>query len=524
MLRWPRRSTLIVGGLLLAWSPLAGQSFPSDDPIIRRMWQIGIEQSHTADLAHSLMDSIGPRLAGSPELLAAQDWLVRTYEGWGVRVRKERYGEWNAWRQGTVHVDLMAPRVQTLVAELLAWSPATNGPERGPVVLPPIGLTRATLPGWLASVRGSYVMISPPEPMCRARQELAANARPGTVAAIAEQRRTLERDWEARVAPLGARQEDRERVLDEAGVAGILTSNWSEGWGVNKVFDTVARRAVALDISCEDYGLLYRMAVRGENPELRVDADPQDLGMNPLFNVVAELPGTELPQEYVLLSAHLDSWHAATGATDNGTGTITMLEAMRILKETYPRPRRTILVGHWGPEEVGLTGSRAFTEGHPDILEGMQVVFNQDNGTWRFERIEGQAFLYSGRSIGAWIAKVPLEMSGRVTLEFPGPQNNAGSDHTSFICHGVPAFRLQSPYDEYRQYTWHTNRDTYDKIVFDDLRENATMTAMLAYAASEDPQRTSRERAALPGVDNRTGLPRVWPECRPAQRSPRPER
>ena len=99
--------------------------------------------------------------------------------------------------------------------------------------------------------------------------------------------------------------------------------------------------------------------------------------------------GRELPNEYVLLSAHLDSWHGATGATDNGTGTLTMLEAMRILKETYPRPRRTILAGHWGGEEQGTIGSLSFAEDHPEVISGLQVAFNQDNGTWRVEIIEG---------------------------------------------------------------------------------------------------------------------------------------
>src|SRR4030095_11171437 len=107
-----------------------------------------------------------------------------------------------------------------------------------------------------------------------------------------------------------------------------------------------------------------------------------------MFNGVAELKGTELPNEYVLLSAHLDSWHGATGATDNGTGTITMLEAMRILSRVYANPRPTSVVGHWGGEEQGTQGSRAFAEDHPDIMQGMQVVFNQDNGTWRAELIE----------------------------------------------------------------------------------------------------------------------------------------
>ena len=493
------------------------QTFRTDDPVIRRMWDLGMNASQTEELAHSLIDSIGPRLAGSPELLAAQDWLMSTYESWGVEARKEEYGEWRGWRQGTLHVDLVAPRVQTLEAEMLAWSPATNGPVDGTVVMPPMGLTPANLPAWLESVRGRFVMISAPEPMCRAPQELMANARAKTVAGIGTQRAELRRSWAQRMRPLGRTQDDHEILLDEAGAAGILSSRWSNGWGVNKVFDTAARRAVSLDISCEDYGLLYRMAIRGQEPVIRVDADSQDLGMNPLFNVIAELPGAELPNEYVLLSAHLDSWHAATGATDNGTGSIMMLEAMRILKEAYPNPRRTILVGHWGPEEVGLTGSRSFTEDHPEVLEGLQVMFNQDNGTWRVERIEGQGYLHSGQSISRWITQVPPEISDHITLEFPGAQNNSGSDHTSFVCRGVPAFRFQSAYDEYRQYTWHTNRDTYDKIVFDDLKENATLAAMMAYAASEDPERVSREVSVLP-PNPQTGQPRAWPTCRPARR------
>ncbi|MCL7972646.1 MAG: M20/M25/M40 family metallo-hydrolase, partial [marine benthic group bacterium] len=225
------------------------------------------------------------------------------------------------------------------------------------------------------------------------------------------------------------------------------------------------------------------------------------------------------PDEYIVLSAHLDSWHAGTGATDNGTGTIMMLEAMRLLKEAYPEPRRTILVGHWGAEEMGLIGSRSFVEDHPEVLEGLQVAFNQDNGTWRVERIEGQGFLLAGAHIADWMARVPSEISGHVTLEFPGAQNNRGSDHASFVCHGVPAFRLQSSYEEYRQYTWHTNRDTYDKIVFDDLKENATLAAMLAYAASEDPERVPTDKAVLP-ADPNSGRVKTWMRCGTARRSP----
>jgi len=113
---------------------------------------------------------------------------------------------------------------------------------------------------------------------------------------------------------------------------------------------------------------------------------------------------------------------------------------------------------------------------------------------------------------------VPNEISQHITLEFPGGQNNAGSDHVSFLCTGAPSFRLQAAYDEYRQYTWHTNRDTYDKIVFDDLKNNATLAAMLAYAASEDPERVPRDRTILP-INPRTGEPKQWVQCNQPRRS-----
>jgi hypothetical protein len=307
--------------------------------------------------------------------------------------------------------------------------------------------------------------------------------------------------------------------MDSAGVAGTLTSRWSGGWGVNKVFSTFNKQAVGIDLSCEDYGLLYRLVENGQSVKLRINAETENRGVLPQFNVIAEMKGTELPDEYVVLSAHLDSWHAATGATDNGTGTITMLEAMRILKEAYPNPKRTILVGHWGGEEIGLIGSGSFREDHPEIVEGMQALFNQDNGTWRFEILEGQGFLDSSDHLHRWMSVVPTYISDHIDVDTPGPQANRGSDHTSFVCAGVPAFRLQSPYDEYRQYTWHTNRDTYDKIVFDDLKENATLAAMMAYMASEDPDRVDRRQAQLP-INPRTKKPMTWQQCREPRRGP----
>jgi hypothetical protein len=501
------------------------QTFRTNDPVIRRMWQLGVDSSQTERLAQVLIDSIGPRLSGTANFDAAVAWLERTYQGLGIPARRERYGTWRGWRPGPMHLDLLAPHVRSTEARFLAWSPGTGGrPVDGDVVAIPALADANAAAAWLRTVRGKFVLASAPEPMCRAPQELERNARPATVQRVNERRAALQREYAERVrallpegtAPQGAAAALHAR-LDSAGVAGILTSLWSNGWGVNKVFAATAERVPTLDVSCEDYGLMHRLATNGQGPRARLTATAErPTAEVPMFNVVAELRGRELPDEYVLLSAHLDSWHSATGATDNGTGTITMLEAMRILKAAYPNPRRTILVGHWGGEEQGTIGSLAFAEDHPEVVNGLQAAFNQDNGTWRFEVLEGQGFIGAAPNLARWVAQLPAEIGDGLQLQLPGPQANTGSDHTSFVCRPAPAFRLQSPYAEYRQYTWHTNRDTYDKIVFDDLKQNATTAAMMAYAASEDPARTSRDRAVLIGAN---GQPRPWPSCGRARRS-----
>src|SRR5690625_3424326 len=140
--------------------------------------------------------------------------------------------------------------------------------------------------------------------------------------------------------------------------------------------------------------MVYRLAQSGQKPELNIIARSSGKGMVPTFNTVAKIEGTEKPNEYVILSAHLDAWDGGTGATDNGTGTITMMEVARILKEVYPNPKRSILIGHWGSEEQGLNGSRAFVEDHPEIVANTQVVFKQDNGTVAVASINRKRSLY----------------------------------------------------------------------------------------------------------------------------------
>ncbi|MEY4008133.1 MAG: hypothetical protein RLZZ467_1200, partial [Gemmatimonadota bacterium] len=238
----------------------------------------------------------------------------------------------------------------------------------------------------------------------------------------------------------------------------------------------------------------------------------------PVFNVVAELKGVEKPNEYVILSAHFDSWSAASGATDNGTGTITMLEALRILKQVYPQPKRTILVGHWNGEEQGLNGSRAFTEDHPEVIAGAHILFNQDNGTGRITSLSGGPIADAGPRVAGYLGALPRELSQWIRYTPTGGQASGGSDHASFACHQVAALSLGALGWDYSNTTWHTDRDTFDKVVESDLRQNATLTAMLAYLASEDPAPMGRTLVnPLPGGTN--GQPGTWRPCTPATRA-----
>ena len=308
------------------------------------------------------------------------------------------------------------------------------------------------------------------------------------------------------------------QALEKAGAAGVVMSYWSNGFGVNKIFGANTTKVPTIDISLEDYGLLYRLTEGGQKPKISVRADSKELGLVPTFNTIAEIKGSEKPNEYVMLSAHFDSWDGGTGATDNGTGTLTMMEAMRILKKVYPNPKRTILVGHWGSEEQGLNGSRAFVEDHPEIIPNIQALFNQDNGTGRVVNISGQGFLHAYDYIGRWLSRVPNKYKQELETRLPGAPGGGGSDYASFVAAGVPAFSLSSLGWSYGNYTWHTNRDTYDKIVFDDVQNNAILTAILIYMACEDENKTSRERIVLP-VNQRTGEPGKWPaQTKPTRR------
>ncbi len=589
------RATAILALALLAGAQatLSSQTFPTNDPVIKKIYAIGMDSTDLYRQAHVLFDSLGPRLMGAPDLKRAQDWLVNTYKSWGIDAKAEKIGTWRGWIRGPSHIDLVSPRVRSLEGQMVGYSPGTGAKDRvlGTVILP-LFKDSTEFVKWLPQAKGKLVLTAAPKLTCRPQFQWAALGTPESVARIDSMQAAVTADWAARIratgysmalggGSLGVR-------LEDGGAGGIITSRPKlvlgaggrgggrggagfgggrggqgiainlnlgngtatvdsvslaaamaaargggtlGGFGAMEVFETYNVKTPAIALSCEDYGLVYRLTEAGDAPRIKLNLEGKLLGEQPVFNVIASIKGSVHPDEYVVLSAHLDSWDGSSGATDNGTGTLTMLETMRILRQVYPNPKRTILVGHWAGEEEGEVGSKAFTEDHPEVLKGMEALFNQDNGTGRIQRIGGAGLVHAPEHINSWLGMVPTEWLPGINGGQPvtaGRPAGGGSDDFAFGCHGLPAFGLGAASWDYSSLTWHTERDTYDKVVFDDLRFNATLTAMLVYAASEDPARIPLDRVDLAaggaagGRGGGRGGAATWPVCVKAPRVTEP--
>lgn len=488
------------------------------ETVIQNIVTEATENSHLEKLGHELLDVVGPRLVGTPEMKQAHDWAVNKYKEWDISAENQQWGEWRGWQRGITHIDLIEPRVRTLSGMQLAWSPDSGKkPIVAEVVILPEAKDSSNFAKLLSGVKGKLVMISMPQKTGRPDENWEEFATDSSFTKMKEDRKVQADAWSDRMTKTGYTNRNIAEALEKAGAAGLITLNWSKGFGANKVFSASTKKIPTIELSLEDYGMVYRLAEYGDKPKIRLVAESEELGTVPTFNTIATIKGTEKPEEYVILSAHFDSWDGATGATDNGTGTIVMMEAMRILKKMYPNPKRTIIAGHWGSEEQGLNGSRAYVKDHPEIVENIQAVFNQDNGTGRVVNLSGGGFLNSYDYLGRWMEPVPATISDEIETTFPGIPGGGGSDYASFLAAGAPAFSLSSLSWSYWNYTWHTNLDTYDKIVFDDVRSNVILTAIMAYMASEDPEKTSRDQRVLP-INKRTGEQMTWPEARDATR------
>lgn len=498
----------LIAGALLFVSQVHAQSA---DPVVNKIIKEANENSQLQKLGHQLLDEIGPRLVGTPQIKQAHDWAVAKYKSWGINAVNEQWGTWRGWERGISHIDMVHPRVKSLEGMQLAWSPGTNGKTivAETVILPDVADSLA-FQKWLPSAAGKIIMISMNQPTGRPDYNWQESATTESFEKMKAERAEETKAWASRLKKTGLNAKNLALALEKAGAAAIMACNWSNGFGVNKIFGANTTKIPTVDISLEDYGLLYRLTEGGSKPRVSIKTDSKELGVVPTFNTIATIKGSEKPNEYVILSAHFDSWDGATGATDNGTGTLLMMEAMRVLKLMYPNPKRTIIAGHWSSEEQGLNGSRAYVEDHPEVVKNIQVLLNQDNGTGRIVSLSGQGYSKASEYLTRWMNNVPESIRSQVVTSFPGMPGSGGSDYASFVAASAPAFSLGAKNWSYFNYTWHTNRDTYDKIIFDDLRNNVILTAIMAYNASEDPQRSSTEKIELP-VNPRTGKQATWP-------------
>ena len=535
------RRSLLVAALVVGAASLQAQGTPATEAAIKRIYAMGMDSSQAPKLAQQLLDSLGPRLLGSPDMKAAQNWAVKTLGGWGVSAKVENFGTWRGWRRGYSHIDLIAPRTRSLEATMLGFSPGTGKKDKeGETLILPHFADSTEFVKWLPAVKGKFVMVSPLMQSCRPTEDILKNGTPATIAKDSAWRAENAREWGRNVRGTGLSLAlgggELAVRLEEAGAAAVITSRPTNSRGGLNIFETYTTKIPTIGVACEDYGLVYRLTDNNQHPKLRLNLDAELLGEQPIGNVIGRIPGTTKPDEYILLSAHFDSWDGGSGATDNGTGSVMMLEAMRILSTVLPKPQRTILIGLWAGEEEGLVGSGAFAEDHQnDVVKGLQAMFNQDNGTGRVMRV-GAGGLPNGRvHLNGWLKQLVPEQAAMIMPDSTaGRPSMGGTDDASFACWGVPAFGLGGASWDYGVVTWHTTRDTFDKIAFDDLKHNATLVASLAYLASEDPTTITRERVDLntlpaggpPGAPARPGAaggaPRTWPTCTPVPRVTKP--
>ena len=435
--------------------------------------------------------------------MKAQKWAVKQMEEWGMENGALEGFEWGnvGWVNEYFTGHILSPVSDHLVGEVLAWTPSTAGTVRAQVYMLeiPEDPTEDTLNACLESaaedIEGKIVFSGehayvPVDFAERSKRRSDEDARD-----------QYDPDLEAPQRP--RREQPEPGVLTEREVAPIVSQFLAEHGAAVSVQDAArahgqvrafSNRTYDLDLAVptvilrnEDYGRISRLLAHGHDVELEFTI------INRLFpegrtvyNAVAEIPGTDLADQVIIIGGHLDSWHASTGATDNGTGTSTMMEAARILMAIGAQPRRTIRVALWTGEEQGLLGSAAYVAEHYGTFEDPKPdyanfagYFNIDSGTGR---VRGASVF--GPPEAADILReylLPFEDLGVMGARSSDSRRRGGSDYTSFNNAGLPGVSLGQDPIEYFTHTWHTNLDAYERVIEDDLKSSAIVVAALVY-------------------------------------------
>ena len=533
-----RRAVAVALISTLLCLPIFAQS-QSDKELIERIRKEAMTNSQIMKTMHMFTDVYGPRLTGSPNHKRAADWAVQQMTAWGLS--NAHLHAWDfkhpGWLNERLSAHIVAPVKDSLVTEALAWTPSTRGVVRANAyqMILPERPTQEQLTAFFqtqkAKVRGRVVMIgkaavvpvniTPPAkrtPDDQAEQRYSPNARPqqfptpsptptpvpGTPPSLTNAQ--IQEQLDAFLKANGALV----RVNDAGREHGQIRAFNNRTFDVNKAIPTVVMRN-------EDYGRITRLLadIRPVTLEFNIVNRVYPEGKTS-YNTIAEIPGTDLADEVIMLGGHLDSWHAATGATDNAIGCAIMMEAARILKTLGVRPRRTIRVALWSGEEQGLLGSQAYVkdtfgsfESPKPGYEKFGGYFNIDTGTGRI-RGAGVFGPPEAASILREILKPFKEVgvAGAITTRSRGL---GGSDNTSFNQAGLPGIGMGVDPIEYNSHTWHTNLDTYERIIEDDVKKNAATMAWAAYQLAMRDDLLPRFKS-----EDMPRPPRVTPEPTPS--------
>jgi hypothetical protein len=536
--------------------PIFAQS-QSDKDLLERIRKEERENSQIMKTEHMLTDVYGPRLTGSPNHKAAAEWAIRQMTAWGLS--NAHLEPWDfghvGWLNERFTGHIISPVKDVLTCEVLSWTPSTRGPVTAKAyqMILPDRPSQDQLTAYFetqkAKVRGKIVMagkhtvvpvnLNPPAKRLtdeQAQQRYGPNARGGfptpsptpTPAPGAPKpltNRQIDEQLDAFLKTNGALI----RVNDAGREFRQIRAFNNRTFDVNRVLPTVV-------MSNEDYGRITRILADDTDVTLEFNivnhVYPEG---KTSYNTVAEIPGTDKAGEVIMLGGHLDSWHAATGATDNAIGCAIMMEAMRILKTLNVKPRRTIRVALWSGEEEGLLGSQAYVKEHFGSFENPKPgyekfggYFNIDSGTGRV-RGAGVFGPPEGASIMRKILE-PFKDDGVVGATASRSRALGGSDNTSFSQAGLPGIGMGQDPIEYQSNTWHTNLDTYERILEDDVRKDAVEVAWCVYqlAMRDDllPRFAKADMPPLPPAPpaaEPTPTPTPTPRRPAGRRSARPE-
>jgi len=486
-----RRTSIGITALMIVARLLhagAAQEPRGNQTMITAIKAEGLRRSVAPVLFHTLTDGLGPRLTGSPAHVEAARWAVARFRQWGlVDPRLEPFEFGRGWSLEKLTVEMIAPRYMPLTGYAEAWSPPTSGI----LTSVPIYLGDSTaedIDRLGARLRGAIVLMHRPQTEFLRTDRMQPSEGNGPV----------QTGYPPLPGPSSATPTPQMRARLGALGAGVALTPGATEHGTVRVQGsrgTAPDAVPTVVLAAEQYNMLVRLVQSGTPIQLRIEVGARfhenDLNS---YNVLGEIPGTDpaLRDEVVLVGAHLDSWHTATGATDNADGVTAVMEAMRILKAVDARPRRTIRVALWGGEEQGLLGARAYVDRHlrdQAARNRISVYLNDDPGGGAtygvyMERNEAAKLIFDG-----WLE--PLRDLGvrRNVIEAIG-----FTDHVPFNEVGVPAFTVIKDFRNFDVRIRHTNADLADAVQIEDLRQSAVFMAVFVWQAAMRDEPIPRQR------------------------------